>query len=67
MSIILVLTAALLPAILLWLYIWKKDLQFKLTSWSVKSVLWGVGIYIPVTDCVLLVPIKVHGITIHLL
>lgn len=40
--------AALLPAILLWLYIWKKDIQKEPTSWLVKAVLWGVAITIPV-------------------
>lgn len=49
MSIILVLTAALLPAILLWLYIWKKDPQLEPTSWLVKAVVWGVAICIPVS------------------
>ena len=41
-------TAALLPAILLWLYIWKKDAQKEPTSWLIKAVLWGVAIIIPV-------------------
>lgn len=49
MSIILVLTAALLPAILLWLYIRKKDPQPEPTSWLVKAVVWGVAICIPVS------------------
>ena len=40
--------AALFPAILLWLYIWKKDTQKEPTSWLVKAVLWGVAIIIPV-------------------
>lgn len=48
MSIILVLTAALLPAILLWLYIWKKDPRPEPTSWLVKAIVWGVAICIPV-------------------
>lgn len=41
-------SAALLPAILLWLYIWKKDTQKEPTSWLIKAVLWGVTIIIPV-------------------
>ena len=41
-------SAALLPAILLWLYIWKQDPQPESTSWLVKAVLWGIGICIPV-------------------
>ena len=43
-----ILTAALLPAILLWLYIWKKDTQKEPTSWLIKAVLWGVAIIVPV-------------------
>ena len=45
---ILILFAALLPAIILWLYIWKKDIQKESTSWLAKAVLWGVAICIPV-------------------
>ena len=48
MNTLIILTAALIPAILLWLYIWKKDAQPEPTSWLVKAVLWGVGICIPV-------------------
>lgn len=43
-----ILLAALLPAFLLWLYIWKKDKYKEPTSWLVKAVLWGVPIIIPV-------------------
>lgn len=42
-------TAALLPAILLWLYIWKKDPQPEPTSRLVKAVLLGVAACIPVS------------------
>ena len=48
MNLIVILSAALLPAILLGLYIWKKDTQKEPTSWLVKAVLWGVAIIIPV-------------------
>ena len=48
MDLIVIISAALLPAILLWLYIWKKDTQKEPTSWLVKAVLWGVAIIIPV-------------------
>ena len=48
MHTIVILTAALLPAILLWLYIWKKDPQREPTSQLIKAVLWGVAICIPV-------------------
>lgn len=40
--------AALLPALLLFVYIWKKDTQKEPTSWLVKAVLWGVAICLPV-------------------
>ena len=43
-----ILVAALLPAILLWLYIWKKDTKKEPTSWLVKAFLWGIIICIPV-------------------
>ena len=49
MSKLIILTAALLPAILLLLYIWKKDQQPEPTSWLVKAVLLGVAICIPVS------------------
>jgi RsiW-degrading membrane proteinase PrsW (M82 family) len=48
MSILILLAAALLPAILLWIYIWKQDPQPEPTSWLAKAVLYGVGICIPV-------------------
>ena len=48
MNTLIILTAALLPAILLWLYIWKKDAQPEPTFWLVKAVMWGVVICIPV-------------------
>lgn len=49
MSIFIALSAALLPAILLWLYIWKKDPRPEPASWLLKAVLWGVAICIPVS------------------
>ena len=45
---LIILLSALLPALLLFLYIWKKDPQKEPTSLLVKAVLWGVGICIPV-------------------
>ena len=48
MNIIIILSAAILPAIILWLFIWKKDTQKEPTSWLLKAVLWGVAIIIPV-------------------
>ena len=48
MNILILLAAALLPAILLWTYIWKQDAQPEPTNWLVKAVLYGIGIAIPV-------------------
>ena len=48
MNTFLVFTVALLPAILLLLYIWKKDPQKEPTGQLVKAVLWGVAICIPI-------------------
>ena len=49
MNILILLAAALLPAILLLLYIWKQDPQPEPTNWLVKAVLYGVAICIPVS------------------
>ena len=48
MSVLILLAAALLPAIFLWYYIWKQDPQPEPTSWLVKATLYGVAIVIPV-------------------
>ena len=48
MDLFFLLAVALLPAILLWLYIWKKDTQKEPTLWLMKAVLWGGAIIIPV-------------------
>ena len=48
MNTLILLAAALLPAILLLYYIWKQDPQPEPTNWLVKAVLYGVGICIPV-------------------
>ena len=45
---IIILLSALLPPLLLFLYIWKKDPQKEPTSKLIKAVLWGIGICIPV-------------------
>lgn len=44
-----ILTFALLPAILLWLYIWQKDPHKEPTWLLIKATLFGVGICIPVS------------------
>ncbi len=48
MNILILLAAALLPAIFLWYYIWKQDPQPEPTGWLVKAALYGAGICIPV-------------------
>ena len=48
MNILILLAAALLPAILLLYYIWKQDPQPEPTNWLVKATLYGVAICIPV-------------------
>ena len=62
MSIILLLTAALLPAILLLLYIWKKDPQPEPTSWLIKAVVWGMAICIPVAFLEMLIQTVFWGV-----
>lgn len=47
-TVVISLLVALLPAVLLLLYICKKDPRPEPTSWLIKAVLWGVGICIPV-------------------
>ena len=49
MSVFILLTAALLPAIILFFYICKQDPQPEPTGWLVKAILYGVGICIPVS------------------
>jgi len=62
MSILLVLTAALLPAILLGLYIWKKDPHPEPISWLAKAVVWGMAICIPVAFLEILIQTMFWGI-----
>jgi RsiW-degrading membrane proteinase PrsW (M82 family) len=45
---IILLIAALLPAVLLWWYIWKKDPQKEPTSQLIRAMLYGAGICLPV-------------------
>ncbi len=48
MNTLIIITAAVLPAILLLLYIWKQDPQKEPTVWLLKAVVGGVAICIPV-------------------
>ena len=41
--------AALFPAILLWVYIWKQDAQREPTNWLIKAVMYGIAIAFPVS------------------
>ena len=45
---VLIIIAAILPALLLWVYIWKKDQKKEPTLWLVKAVCYGVIICLPV-------------------
>lgn len=44
---LIILTSALLPAILLWLYVWKKDPQPEPVSWLIRAVVYGILICMP--------------------
>ncbi len=44
-----ILLAALLPPVLLWLYVWKMDTQKEPTYLLLKAVAWGIAISIPVS------------------
>ena len=48
MGILLLFAAALLPAALLWVYVWKKDQQPEPTHWLLRAVMSGVVICLPV-------------------
>lgn len=61
MSILILLSAALLPAIFLWYYIWKQDPQPEPTNWLVKAALYGAGICIPVAIVEALIDNAIFG------
>ena len=61
MNVMIMLLAALLPAVLLFLYIWKKDTQKEPTSWLLKAVGWGVGIILPVVVVEKLIGVVLFG------
>ena len=42
MDVLLIILVALLPAALLFAYIWKKDQKKEPTSWLVKAIAYGV-------------------------
>ena len=48
MEVLLVIIVALLPAALLWLYIWKQDSKKEPTSWLISAVVYGALICGPV-------------------
>ena len=55
MEFLIILIVALLPAALLWWYIWKKDQKKEPTKWLVKATCYGVLICIPVAILELLI------------
>ena len=55
------LAASLLPALLLLLYICKKDTQKEPTYMLVKAVAWGIGIIIPVVVVESLLKLMLFG------
>lgn len=61
MSILILLAAALLPAVLLWIYIVRQDPQPEPISWLAKAVLYGVGICILVAMFEMLIERVVLG------
>lgn len=61
MNILVLLAAALLPAIILWYYIWKQDPQPEPTSWLVKAALYGAAICIPVAVIEMLIDQVLFG------
>lgn len=61
MNTLIIFVTALLPAALLWLYIWKKDPQKEPTSWLVKATLWGVAICFPVAILELVIEAALFG------
>ena len=63
MTVLIKLAIALIPAILLWFYIWKKDPHKEPTSWLVKAMLLGIGICIPVAFVELVIEAVLFGTT----
>lgn len=61
MSVLILLTTALLPAIFLWYYIWKQDPQPEPTNWLVKATLYGVAIVIPVMITETIIQLCIFG------
>ncbi|MBR1415861.1 MAG: PrsW family intramembrane metalloprotease [Prevotella sp.] len=48
MAELIILAAALLPAVVLWISIWRKDPQPEPKAWLWKAVIYGAGISVPV-------------------
>ncbi len=61
MNIVILLAAALLPAVLLFLYILRQDPQPEPKNWLRKAVLYGVGICIPVAIIELIIQSLLGG------
>ena len=61
MNYAIIITAAVLPAILLFLYVWRKD-QKKEPAWQlIKAVLWGAAICVPVAYAEVLINMFLFG------
>lgn len=61
MNIMILILAALLPAILLFLYICKQDPQPEPKSWLTKALLYGVGISVPIVIVELAIEYAIFG------
>lgn len=61
MNTLIIITAAILPAILLWFYIWKKDPQPEPIGRLSNAVIWGMVICIPVAILELIIQIILFG------
>ena len=61
-TLIMIVAAALLPAILLFVYIWKKDPKAEPISWLLKAVLLGMVICVPAAFLEMLVQALLWGV-----
>lgn len=61
MEYIVILIVALLPAALLWWYIWKKDQKKEPTAWLTKATLYGVLICFPIVLVEMLISTILFG------
>ena len=62
MTDLIILTAALLPAVVLWIYIWRQDPQPEPKSWLMKAVAYGVAISVPVVPVEMIISNMLFGV-----